>query len=64
MTFIKPFYGCRAGEVYPVHFAVGDACPIELQDAAIELGVVEVVDAKKPAAKAKADKAADATTHN
>jgi hypothetical protein len=42
MKFIKPFYGCRDGEIYPEHFAVGDECPSELEAAAIETGVVEV----------------------
>ena len=49
MKFIKPFYGCKAGEIYPVWFEAGDECPPELEAAAIETGVVEV----KAAAKAK-----------
>lgn len=59
LTFIKPFYGCRDGEVYPEHFQAGDACPPELEDAAIDCGVVEVdapelgAETKKPRGKAK-----------
>lgn len=46
MKFIKPFYGCRSGEIYPEHFAVGDECPPELEAAAIETGAVEARKAK------------------
>lgn len=48
MKFIKPFYGCRDGEIYPEHFEPGEECPPELEAAAIECGVVE---AKKVPAK-------------
>lgn len=67
MKFIKPFYGCRSGEIYPEHFAVGDECPPELEAAAIELGAVKVqvrqtpepvaAEAAKPAGKTKGQKA-------
>lgn len=55
LTFIKPFYGCRDGEIYPEHFEVGDECPPELEEAGIECGVVQDGDAepKKPARKVK-----------
>lgn len=53
MHFIKPFYGCRDGEIYPTQFAVGEECPPELESAAIECGVVEEPDqsGKKPAGR-------------
>lgn len=41
MKFIKPFYGVKAGDIYPTRFQVGDDCPPELEAAAIELGAVE-----------------------
>jgi len=49
MKFIKPFYGCKAGEIYPTEFAVGDDCPAELQSAALSVGAVEAP--KKASAK-------------
>lgn len=49
MKFIKPFYGCRAGEIYPEHFAVGDECPPELEAAAIDTDSVEPDEAAPPA---------------
>lgn len=58
MKFIKPFYGCKAGEIYPVWFEVGDECPPVLEAAAIETGVVEAkasAKAKKGAANANPD---------
>lgn len=42
MKFIKPFYGCKAGEIYPTQFEAGDVCPPELEEAAIACGVVQV----------------------
>lgn len=61
MKFIKLFYGCRAGEIYPEHFAVGDECPAELEAAAIETGSVEVKAAAKPK-KGAADDHSDRRT--
>lgn len=40
--FIKPFYGVPTGEIYPVHYNVGDEIPEEFLEAAEELGAVEV----------------------
>ena len=48
MKFTKPFYGCRAGEIYPEHFAAGDECPPELEAAAAESGVLEPAKALEP----------------
>lgn len=42
MKFIKSFYGCKAGEIYPTQFNVGDECPTELLDAAKAVGAVDV----------------------
>lgn len=53
MKFITPFYGVRAGEIYPEHFAPGDDCPEELQVAAVLTGAVEA-----PAGDEGADAAA------
>lgn len=55
MKFIKPFYGCRDGEIYPEHFEPGDECPPELEAAGIECGVVQADEGepKKPARKTK-----------
>lgn len=53
MKFIKPFYGCRAGEIYPEHFAAGDECPPELEAAAIECEVLEVEKPVKETKKAE-----------
>nr|WP_314596307.1 hypothetical protein [uncultured Neisseria sp.] len=39
--FIKPFYGVPTGEIYPVHYNVGDEIPEEFLEAAEELGAVE-----------------------
>lgn len=41
-NFIKPFYGVPNGEIYPVHYNVGDEIPEEFLEAAEELGAVEV----------------------
>lgn len=40
--FIKPFYGVPTGEIYPVHYNVGDEIPEEFLEADEELGAVEV----------------------
>lgn len=50
MKFTKPFYGVRAGEIYPVHFAPGDECPPELEAAALSLGALADPDPEAPAA--------------
>lgn len=42
--FIKPFYGVPTGEIYPVHYNVGDEIPEEFLEAAEELGAIEVSD--------------------
>lgn len=51
MKFIQPFKGCKQGDLYPTQFAVGDECPPELEDAAIDAGVVA---AEKPTRKTRA----------
>ncbi|HEV8035970.1 hypothetical protein [Yoonia sp.] len=48
MKFIKPFYGVKAGEIYPHQFKAGDDCPPELEAAAKSVGALE---AEKPKAK-------------
>ena len=48
MKFIKPFKGCKQGDIYPTQFVEGDECPPELEAAAIETGSVEVKAAAKP----------------
>lgn len=40
--FIKPFYGVPTGEIYPVHYNVGDEIPEEFLEVAEKLGAVEV----------------------
>ena len=42
MKFAKSFYGCKAGDIYPTQFQVGDECPEELVDIAKKLGVLDV----------------------
>ena len=32
--FIKPFYGVPTGEIYPVHYSIGDEIPEEFLEAA------------------------------
>lgn len=44
MKFSKPFYGCRAGRVYPEHFQPGDECPPELESAAQQQSALEPED--------------------
>lgn len=41
MKFAKFFYGCKAGDIYPTQFQVGDECPDELVGIAKKLGVLE-----------------------
>ncbi len=48
MRFIKSFRGARRGEAYPSRFAIGDECPIELEQAAIEKGAVDPNSAERP----------------
>lgn len=47
MKFSKPFYGVPAGEIYPVRYQVGDACPPELAQAARAVGALEEPKGKK-----------------
>ena len=54
MKFTKEFAGVPEGEVYPVNYGVGDECPPELEEAALEQGAV---DAPADAAHAPADPA-------
>lgn len=42
MKFVKPFYGCKKGEIYPTRFEVGDECPPELEAAARSVGAIAV----------------------
>lgn len=66
MKFIKEFAGVPEGEVYPVHYAMGDECPPELEEAALEQDAVDAeadLDVKAdiaPAANADADATAKA----
>lgn len=48
MVFIKTFYGCKKGDIYPTMFKAGDKCPEELVGAAQAAGALE-----KPKAKGK-----------
>lgn len=48
MKFSKPFYGVRAGEIYPVWFQPGDECPPELESAAQACDVIDVPASPKP----------------
>ena len=41
-TFAKAFRGVKDGEIYPTVFSKGDECPKELEQAAVELGALEV----------------------
>ena len=41
MKFAKSFYGCKAGDIYPTHFQVGEECPEELIAITKKLGVLE-----------------------
>ena len=40
--FIKPFRGVRVGEIYPVQFAIGEACPAELEAGALSVGALSL----------------------
>jgi len=56
MKFTKIFRGCPNGEIFPVDYAPGEECPLELEEAAISCGVVEVAGGgvpKKHAGRAK-----------
>ncbi|MBK1780565.1 hypothetical protein JHL22_04985 [Advenella sp. WQ 585] len=55
MKFIKPFKGCKQGDLYPTQFVEGDECPDELLDAAKEVGAVDV----KPAPRKAKENATD-----
>lgn len=44
--FSKPFRGVPKGELYPTTFAVGDVCPLELEEAAAALGVLGAAEEK------------------
>ncbi|WP_167670706.1 hypothetical protein [Allopusillimonas ginsengisoli] len=57
MKFVKPFYGCKAGDVYPTKFAAGDECPPELERAAKSTDALESGQSKR---KAKVDGNPDA----
>ena len=48
MKFIKPFKGCKQGDLYPTQFVEGDECPPELLDAAKSVGAVEEAKEVKP----------------
>lgn len=52
MKFIKPFKGCKQGDLYPTQFVEGDECPQELEHAAVDAGVVAV---EKSTRKTKAE---------
>ena len=41
--------GVPKGEVYPVTYSAGDECPPELEEAALDQGVLEVEEAPKKA---------------
>ena len=45
--FTKPFYGVKAGEIYPTQFEPGDDCPPELEAAAKAESAL-AADGKKP----------------
>ena len=49
----KPFTGCKAGEVYPTDFEVGDDCPAELEKAAASVGALASAKAHKKAPETK-----------
>lgn len=54
MKFTEPFYGVKAGEIYPTRFKIGDDCPPELVEAAKSVGAVGQT-TKKAAKKAGKD---------
>jgi len=51
MKFIKPFKGATGGNPYPQEFDIGDECPADLVQAALELGAVEAAQKAKQEAK-------------
>jgi len=53
MKFIKPFKGATGGNPFPQDFAVGDECPDDLVQAAIDAGAVDAPKTKKPDEKQK-----------
>jgi hypothetical protein len=42
MKFIKPFKGATSGNAFAQDFAIGDECPSDLEDAAVEDGAIEI----------------------
>jgi hypothetical protein len=62
MKFTKPFYGVRAGEVYPTQFKAGEECPVELESSAVALGALE--DDKRPEGKNPQGKALGGAPEN
>jgi len=42
MKFKAPFYGKKAGDIYPTRFQIGEECPPELEAAARSLDVLAV----------------------
>lgn len=57
MKFIKSFYGCKNGEIYPTKFSAGDECPDELLKAAKSVGAVGVQGGKGAERTKATDKA-------
>ena len=48
LKFIKPFKGCKQGDIYPTQFTEGEECPPELEAAAIDTESVEPDEAAPP----------------
>lgn len=58
MLFKRAFSGCRAGDIYPTQFRVGEECPPELRKAATEDGALEsTADAKARVAAGRKEEA-------
>jgi hypothetical protein len=55
MKLLKQLKGCRTGDIYPTTFSSGEECPVELEEAAISLGVVDVAKKKNPTRKKSAE---------
>jgi len=53
MKFIKPFKGATGGNPYPQEFEIGDECPDDLVQAALELRAVKPAPKTKQEAKKK-----------
>lgn len=53
MQFNQTFLGCKAGDIYPTEFQLGEECPPELLEAAQILGAVTAPEPPKPTKKAK-----------